>query len=61
MGFIPGQNNHWRRHHTEPSSVEVLGESLRNEDAYHILKKEGWAPKNELAGREGVEVGVDVE
>lgn len=41
--------------------MEVLGESLRNEDAYHILKKEGWAPKNELAGREGVEVGVDVE
>lgn len=44
-----------------PSSVEVLGKSVRNEDACDILKEEGRAPKKKLAGREGVEVGIDVE
>jgi hypothetical protein len=61
-GFpIPGQDDYRRTDDTEPSSLEVLAESLCNDDAYDILKEKGRAPEDELAGREGVEVGVDVE
>lgn len=41
--------------------MKVVAESLRNNDACDILKEKGWAPKNKLTRREGVEVGVDVE
>lgn len=41
--------------------MKVVAESLRDNDAYDILKEKGRPPKNKLAGREGVEMGVDVE
>ena len=58
---IPGQNDYRRGYGADPSSVKVVAESLRDNDAYDILKEKGRAPKNKLTRREGVEVGVDVE
>lgn len=41
--------------------MEVLAESLRDNDACDILKEKGRSPEEKLTGREGVEVGVYVE